>query len=219
MTLLDFARGPALLWSLVVFVVGVLWRLFGIFLLKHKRDLNEARNGGVAPWLGGLKLVVMRSWPRKEFMPSTGYNEAMGYVFHIGLAIVVFGGAFHITFIKGLLGVSWPSLPNSVIYFTGVITVATLVAVLVRRLTHPVLRVLSNFDDYFSWFVTIAPLVTGLMAVAHLGARYETLLAVHILSFELLLLWFPFGKLMHAFFIVPSRAVTGYMFTRKGAST
>ncbi len=219
MTVLDFARGPGLQWSLVIFVIGVLWRLVGIFFLKHTRDLNEPRNGGVAPWLGGLKVVFTRMWPRKEFRARTAYSETLSYIFHFGLAIVVFFGAFHITFIKSLFGVSWGNLPNSVIYFTAVITLATMVALLIRRLTHPVLKVLSNFDDYFSWAVVAAPLVTGLMATAHLGGPYETLLGVHILSFEVLLVWFPFGKLMHAFLVAPSRAAAGYVFTRKGAST
>lgn len=219
MDLLAFARGPALTFSLVIFVVGVLWRLLAIFFLPHRRDLSEPRKSGIAPWLGGARVVFERMWPRKEFQPRTTYNQALGYIFHIGLAIIVFGGAFHILFIKSLFGVSWPSLPNTFVYATGVLTIVALVAMLIRRITHPVVRMLSNFDDYFSWFLTIAPVATGLMAVAHLGARYETLLALHILSFELLLIWFPFGKLMHAFLFVPSRAVTGYVFTRRGAST
>ena len=33
-----------------------------------------------------------------------------------------------------------------------------------------VLRMLSNFDDYFSWFITALVMVTGLMATAHIGA-------------------------------------------------
>jgi nitrate reductase gamma subunit len=60
---------------------------------------------------------------------------------------------------------------------------------------------------------------TGLAATAHLGARYETLLAVHILSFDAMLIWFPFSKLMHAFYIFPSRAINGALLTRKGASS
>ncbi len=219
MDLLAFARGPALYWSVIVFVVGIAWRLTGIFLLKHKKDFSEPRETGLKPWLGGLRLVAMRSWPRHEFAKKTMFNEIMGYVFHIGLGIVVFLFVPHILFMKDVFGVSWPGLPNAFIYGVGVVTIATLLAVLVRRVTHPVLRLISNFDDYFSWFVTIAPLITGFLAVAHFGARYENLLAVHILSVELLLLWFPFGKLMHAFLIVPSRAAEGYAFTRKGAST
>ena len=78
---------------------------------------------------------------------------------------------------------------------------------------------LSNFDDYFSWLVTMLVLVTGLAATAHLSAPYQTLLALHILSVDLLLVWFPFGKLMHAFYIFPSRALNGAILARKGATS
>jgi len=99
------------------------------------------------------------------------------------------------------------------------ISIAALVAVLIHRLVSPVKRLISNFDDYFSWFVTMAPLATGMAAFAHLGGwPYERLLAVHILSAELLLVWFPFGKLMHAFTIFAARGSTGMIFERKGAS-
>lgn len=219
MELLEFARGPALTGAFVIFVVGVLWRLLGLFFLHHRRDLTEPRHGGAAPWLGGVKVVFTRMWPRKEFQPRTVYNHVLGYLFHIGLALIVFGGSYHIIFINSLFGISWPALPNSFIYFVGVVTVVALIGMLFRRIAHPVLRMLSNFDDYFSWLVTVLPVVTGLLAVSHTGLPYETLLALHILSFELLLIWFPFGKLMHAFLFVPARAVTGYIFTRRGAST
>ena len=60
-------------------------------------------------------------------------------------------------------------------------------------------------------------LVSGLMATAHVGAPYHTILGLHILSFDLLLIWYPFGKLMHSFYIFPTRAIDGYLMTRKGA--
>ena len=94
---------------------------------------------------------------------------------------------------------------------------AALITALGRRLKHPVLRMISNFDDYFSWLVTTLPVVTGLLAVAHVGARYELLLALHILSFEAFLIWFPFGKLMHSIIVFGSRYTTGVTFTRRGA--
>jgi nitrate reductase gamma subunit len=219
MELLDFARGPGMQWSIGIFVAGVLWRVLGILLLHHRRDLSEPRVGGAAPLLGGAQKVVRRLWPRKEFKERNLLPTALAYIVHIGLAIVVFGGSFHLLFIKNLFGISWPALPSAFVYFTGAATVAAGIALLARRIIDPVTRLLSNFDDYFSWFVTLAPVVTGLMAVAHFGARYETVLALHILSFELLLVWFPFGKLMHAFLWVPSKARTGYVFTRKGATS
>jgi nitrate reductase gamma subunit len=42
------------------------------------------------------------------------------------------------------------------------------------------------------------------------------MLALHILSVELLMIWFPFGKLMHAVLVFPSRFQTGASFGRRG---
>jgi hypothetical protein len=41
-------------------------------------------------------------------------------------------------------------------------------------------------------------------------------LAVHLLSLELLLIWFPFGKLMHAVWFALSRGATGIRFSHRG---
>jgi nitrate reductase gamma subunit len=79
-----------------------------------------------------------------------------------------------------------------------------------------VLRLISTANDYFSWFVTALPVVSGLMAVSHLWAPYETLLAVHLLSVALLLIWFPFGKLMHAFLVFVTRSETAIHYSRRG---
>lgn len=217
MDLLQFARGPVLTWAFAIFAFGMTWRLAGILLLKRRTDYSEPRNA--TSWPGALKLIISRSWPHREFIQRTAFGQTMGYIFHIGLVIVVFGFAPHILFFRGITGLDWPNLPNAIIYLSGAITLGALIVVLGRRLSHPVLRLLSNFDDYFSWLVTFVPVATGMLAVAHLGARYETLLAIHILSVALLLVWFPFGKLMHAALVFVSRGSTGALFERKGAST
>ena len=85
-------------------------------------------------------------------------------------------------------------------------------------LIDPVKRLISNFDDYMSWLVTTAPMVTGMLAYSHIGGPYQTLLGAHILSVEALLIWFPFGKLMHPFTMFVARGVTGVLFERKGAA-
>lgn len=215
MDLLQFARGPALQWSLFILVLGTLWRLTGIYLLKRKTDFSEPRNPSS---LAGLRLIVTRMKPHAPFMKAHLFNYVLGYVSHVGLAVVVFLYLPHILFVKDLTGLTWPYLPNGVVYFAGALTLAAFVALLVMRLASPVKRLLSNFDDWFSWFVTVAPVATGLMAAAHVGARYETLLALHILSVELLFVWFPFGKLMHAVLVFASRGTTGMAFERKGAT-
>jgi nitrate reductase gamma subunit len=227
-TLLEFARGPALTWAIGIFVAGVLWRLVGIFLLRTKKDLSEPRNA--ATWKG-LRLIGLRSWPRREFLEGTAFGEVMGYTFHLGYLAALLFLVPHVLFFssvfEGLLGFGlgdvigfrWPTLATGVITFLSAVSLAALVAVLIHRLTNPVKRLISNFDDYFSWLVTAAPLATGMLAYAHAGgAPYQTLLGVHILSAEALMIWFPFGKLMHAFTIFAARGAQGMIFERKGAS-
>jgi nitrate reductase gamma subunit len=227
MDLLSFARGPGMEWAITIFVVGILWRLTGLLFLKHKLDLSEPRNP--ANWKG-LKLIVTRSWPREEFREGTAYSKALGWVFHIGFfaALVfslphilfftdIFNGAFGLTF-KKIFGFGWPHLPGGMIFFLAAITAAAMIAVLIHRFTNPVKKLISNFDDYFSWLVTFTPVATGLIAYSHVGGPYQTLLALHVLSVELLMVWFPFGKLIHTFTIFASRASQGMQFERKGAS-
>jgi nitrate reductase gamma subunit len=217
MDILGFARGPALKVALGIFCFGVAWRIAGFVLLRLRHNFSSPRTSMIGSWTRGLVAVGSRSWPHKEFIPRTGAGEALGYSYHIGLFIVVLLFGPHIVFFASLFGFTWPGLPSSLITVISVLTLTLFLAVLFRRVTNRVLRMLSNFDDYFSWFVTALVLVTGLAATTHIGAAYETLLGVHVLSFDLLLVWFPFGKLMHAFYLVPSRAINGALLARKGA--
>lgn len=217
MDLLDLARGPILQASIYIFIVGSLWRFFGIFFLQRKPDLSVPRKkAGIG---AGIRMIISRSMSSSAFKESSKMPKVLGYTLHIGLFVVVFLFVPHIVFFKDLLGFGWPGIPNSAIYFIGVVTIATGIVLIIRRLTHPVLKQISNFDDYFSWFVTMAPVLTGLIIPIRFGVRYETLLAIHILSVALLLAWLPLSKLAHAFLIFYSRGTMGVQFERKGART
>jgi len=130
----------------------------------------------------------------------------------------------HIGFVERLTGLAWPALPGWVFVLGVAMTFIGLFYALMIRLTSPVLRLLSNFDDWASWAITIAPMVTGMAVISlPLEQGYPAApanpapLAVHLLSFELLLAWLPFGKLAHAFLVFVSRGYTGAAFARKGA--
>lgn len=214
MSLLEFARGPALQWSVIIFVVGMLLRLFGTVFMMRNKVLSKPRK---EDWVkGGLRTTMTRFLPAPVFENRIRFQFIAGYVWHIGFFITLLFLELHILFFKGLFGISWPGLPNNVVMVVGGVTAAVLIALLIRRMTHPVLRAISSFDDYFSLLVTLAPLLTGMFAYAHIGARYETLLAMHLLSVALLLIWIPFGKLIHMVMIFPSRYQQGAKFERRG---
>ena len=217
MELLEFARGPALTFAITVFIAGVVFRIVSLLLMWRTRDSSSGRAKERPVLLAALREIGRRMWPESVYKRQTLFQLINGYVFHIGLAIIVFLLLPHILFFQDLLGVYWPHLPNNLIYAVSVITAVSLVAALLMRISNPVQRIISTFDDYFSWLVTFLPFITGLVATSHLGARYETLLGLHILSVALMLIWLPFGKLMHWFLVFVTRGQTGAQLNHRGA--
>lgn len=217
MELLEFARGPALQFAFTIFVAGITFRVFSLFLMWRTRDSSVGSMRERPAFIAALREIMRRMWPQAAYKQRTMFPLINGYVLHIGLAICVFFLMPHVLFFKELFGLSWPALPNNVIFAVGVITTGSMIAALVMRYANPAQRIISTFDDWFSWLVTFLPLITGLIASSHLGARYETLLGLHILSVALLLVWLPFGKLMHFLLVFVTRSQTGAHLSHRGA--
>lgn len=209
--LLMWARGPALQVATVIFMLGILVRILEILVLGRKANLAEARGSALA---GGLRTIVTRSIPDRGTLRRSTFNMVAGYVFHAGFFVVLFLFAPHILLFQDVLGFGWPSIPTAIIDATTLVTIITLLAVLAHRIRHRVMRFLSRFEDYLVWFVTILPLITGYLAFHRIGLTPPTLIAIHILSVELLMVVFPFTKLMHAFTLFMARyyngAISGY---------
>jgi nitrate reductase gamma subunit len=112
------------------------------------------------------------------------------------------------------------------VYVAAGLTFVSLFIALLERLTDPVRRLLSGFDDWFSWCVVFLPMATGMMVIhqSYAPGAVPALpldplpVAIHLLSVELLFIWLPFGKLAHAFLVFASRGVTGAALARKGAA-
>jgi nitrate reductase gamma subunit len=224
MDLLDFARGPALAFAVLVFLAGTAWRLAGVLRLPPMTDLSPARPGAPTPARAALRANWRGMWPRHAFSRRLLYITINGYVFHVGLALVFFGYAPHVQFVRRHTGLGWPALPDALIYLAAAATIVSLLMALVLRLTDPVRRQISNADDWLSWAIVFLPLVTGMAVMiepseailAHSRTLYRGPVALHLLSLELLLVWFPFGKLMHAVLFAFSRGATGVRFSHRG---
>lgn len=223
MDLLDWVRGPLLALSLAVFVLGVAWRGWALARLPASPapGAPDRRSFGAG---AALRAALHRMVPQGGFHPSATLVTANPYVFHIGLAVVFFGYAPHIAFVQRLTGLWWPALPDPVMYLAAAATIVSLLIALLFRLTDPVLKRISTADDGITWVLTFLPLVTGMALIGDPSADilsrehvlYRGPLAVHLLSLELLLLWFPFGKLMHAFLVLPARMQLATFFGRRG---
>ena len=210
---LTWVRGTGLNIAVAIFLLGVTWRLFEIYSLGRKKDLSMPRHASGA---SGFHTVFRRSLAPPGMLKRSPVSYIGGYVFHIGLAVVVFGFAPHILLISNLTGLSWPGLPSQFIDLAAVVTMAAMLVMLFDRNSKPVKRFLSTFEDWFTWAVTFLPVLTGWMAVQHLLLPYTTMLALHILSVEILLIVLPFTKLFHAFTLFGSRWYNGRVNAHKG---
>jgi len=211
-----WVRGPAFQVATIIFLLGVVVRILEILVLGRKPNLAEARGSAVA---GGLRAIISRSFAERATLQRTAFTEVTGWIFHIGIFVILLLFAPHILLFEEVFGVSWPALPTTVIDATTIVTIIALLAVLIHRIANPVMRFLSRFQDYLVWLVTILPLVTGYMAFHRIGLTPTMLIAVHILSVELLMVTFPFTKLMHAFTLFMSRYYNGAIAGYKGVKS
>jgi nitrate reductase gamma subunit len=213
--ILTWARGPGLALALAIGLFGGLLRIIEIQALGRKPDFSVPRE--VTPG-SGWRTLLSRSLPPPGMLKSAPLTYLGGYVFHIGLAVAVFGFAPHIEVIKGVFGVRWPGLPNLVVDLATIAAIVAMAAVLVGRFADPVKRLLSAFGDWLAWALTFAPLVTGYAAFHHMAEEYTLLLAIHVLSVDLLLALLPFTKLFHVVSLFMSRWYNGDMAARKGVA-
>ena len=214
--LLTWARGPGLAIALAICAFGILLRLFESFSLGRKADLSRAREHSPG---SGWRTIFSRSLPPPGLLKRAPVTYIGGYVFHLGFAITLLFFVPHIELARSLVGIGWPGLPMPVVDISAVAAMLGLLAVLASRLSNPVKRFLSGFQDYLAWLLTFLPLATGYLAFHHLLIDYTLALALHILSVELLLVALPFTKLFHTVSVFVSRWYNGDIFGRKGVAS
>ncbi|MDD5391555.1 MAG: hypothetical protein PHE17_00915 [Thiothrix sp.] len=211
-----WVKGPAFSAAMVIFIAGMVLRFFEILSLGKKVNYAVPKSD---PVQGGLREILRRFGTDKATFQRSLLTVIGGYVFHIGLFVVVFLLAAHIALLKSIIGFGWPNLPTPVVDAFAVITMLTLIAVLAHRLQHPVKRFLSTPSDYVVWASTFVPVLTGYMAYHHLLLAPSLMLGLHILSVEFLLVIFPFTKLTHAFTLFLARWYNGVSMGIRGVKS
>jgi nitrate reductase gamma subunit len=224
--LLMWARGPGFNIALAIFAAGIALRVVEILVLGRKKDQSKAKGSPVAQ---GVRTIFSRSLPRSGMVHYAPVTYIGGYLFHLGFFVAFFVLGAHVEFLDQVLGFSiwwpdaisfgWPSLGRVIVESAVALSVLAMIALMFTRLTDPVRRAISSFDDYLVWTLTILPMLTGYIAVNKLFGDPTLMMALHILSVEALMVAFPFTKLMHAVTFVMSRYYNGAIQGRKGAES
>jgi len=197
--------------ALIVFFAGIAWRILTVFRRGNRRDYSQPRSSGI---FGAIMANIRGFYPRKEVSSRIRLQVIAGYMFHLGLFVLLFFAAPHVKFIaEHITGFSWTAMPYWGFIVTSEIAFAGLILLWVHRVLNPVTQLISKRSDHVATILVFVVMLTGCMA---LGEASAELRAFHRFTVELLMVYFPFSALMHAVMFVPSRAYSGAFFGRRG---
>ena len=208
-----FIDGPLWYFALTAFVIGVIWRIVAIIKTGVRTDLSLARGSAGQ---GALRAIFSRFVPERTVTSRSKLQLVAGYMFHLGLFALLIFAKPHIDFIsERITGFSWPAMTHTAFIISAEFAFAGLILLWLHRVLNPVTRMLSDLDDHVGSILVFVVMLTGCLALAQ---SYEPLRLLHLFLAEVLLIYFPFSKLMHAFTFVLSRGYTGATMGRKGVN-
>lgn len=218
---LNFARGPFFQVALLVFVLGMTYRLFRVVFLGWSKDRVKSRGskfgGVIKTYLKGFLILPFYPWVKNTFNRNPLVYIAGGF-FHLSLFIVVFLGTAHMLVFKSLLGFGWATLKTPIVDWFAAIAIISLIMLLINRLVNPVVKMISGPSEYINWLVVFLPFLTGYLMFHHVGSPYEKIFSLHMLSVDFLLIWIPLSRISHFMFYFFSRTIHGVEFGKRAVS-
>jgi nitrate reductase gamma subunit len=209
----DFVRGPLMWLSSIIFISGIIYRTVQLFVLTRKKEKVPC-----------TKKIVEKTDQKKysseeqkfklllAFQNSLiGKNPIMAIVssiFHACLFITPIFAAGHALSLYESWGFSFITLPDNLIDLLTIIFLACALFFLMRRIVIPRVKSISTPYDYLLLFITAAPFITGFYAY-HQYFDYKTVITLHILAGEIMLIVMPFTKLGHMVFFFFIRILIG----------
>jgi nitrate reductase gamma subunit len=208
-SLYNFVSGPLVWLAFIIFIGGCLYRLITLIVLVHKK---EKFIYSYMSWKYSLRSILRWSTPfATENMRRHPAMTIVAYVFHICLILTPIFLLAHVTLVDESWNLSWWTLPDTLAAIMTLMVIAACVFFLVRRLVNPEVQYVTSASDYILLTIVAAPFITGFL-VYYQWFGYQTLLILHILSGEIMLVAIPFTRLSHMLFAPLTRAYMGSEF-------
>lgn len=204
--------GPMVWVSLIVFLLGTGSQIVRFYTLTRKAGPGVL--SAFPPWIEEDKprrpfkrrLQAMLQQLKYSVLTIHPFTIAVSAVFHLCLLIVPLFLLGHNVLIANAFGMALPAIPDAL---ADALTVAVLLCCLfflLRRLFLARVRALSSVTDYVVLALATVPFLSGFLAYHQLfGLDYRTLMTIHMLSGELMIMAIPFTKLTHMIFFFMNR--------------
>lgn len=216
--MVEFIEGPLILVSFIIFFSGILLQIYSFFSLTQekerailpieikKQNLPKGLAARVRTWIRRLKGTVFGSHPVVMVVTS---------VFHLLIFIVPIFLLAHNILLEAAWGIRFWSLPEPISDGLTVLVLLGGLFFLCRRVFLRRVRSITTPYDYLILLIALAPFLTGFLAY-HQWFDYRSMMFLHILSGEVMLITIPFTRLAHMIYFFLYRFFIGseYSFTR-----
>jgi nitrate reductase gamma subunit len=197
---LEWARGPVFVFSFTLMILGLI-RNFLLTIWGIIKALSRAGDKKL-PWKQLLGASFSWLFPVKKFKERLWYSLS-SILFHVGLIIVPVFLIEHVALWRRGLGISWPTIGQSLADGLTLMTLVMILALLIGRISSPAARALSRGQDFTLLIIIALPFFSGFLASHPLlnPFDYQATMLVHVLSGNLIMCLIPFTKLCHSVII------------------
>jgi len=202
--LYPLASGPLVWFSVTFFFAGCTYQVIHFLRLTRPKPPPAALPTQPVRLVETvLRHTIGFTWPGKEKSLAL-----VSLFFHAVLVLIPLFLLGHNIMLRNAIGLSLFSLPEIVADRLTVLLLLCALFFLLRRLLIRRVRRLTSFYDYWVLGLAIAPFATGFLAY-HQILPYQTILTLHMLCGELMLIAIPFTKLSHMIFYFLNRFLLG----------
>ena len=204
-----FVSGPLLWLSVIVFVVGFVYRAVKLFRLTQKREVvlcpvTSPKDGPASSISAEERKLDQIARFQNSVIGRHPVMVIVSTVFHLSLFVAPLFLLAHNLMLSRFIGIRLPSLPAGLADLITLLVLGGAIFFLVRRIAVPKVAAISCGDDYGVLFLTVLPFLTGFLAY-HQLFDYKTVLTMHVFTGDLLLMALPFTKAGHMVFFFFSR--------------
>jgi len=179
----SFVAGPLLRITFLVVIVGIFTRIafFSYTILKSSKNKDSR-------WSYVLTTFLRSVLPFYKAVAKKPLYATIRYIFHVCLIVVPIWTSGHIILLNlSRFGWYWAPLPDAWVDWMTLLLLGLAAFFLFRRIVSVDIHLNSSKSDYFLIIITALPFLTGFIAY-HQWFDYKTMLIIHILSGEAMLL-------------------------------
>ena len=197
----DLIRGPLVWVAFLVFILGTAYQVYRFYRLSKPKEHFRVRVpfGGPPKEPDETPTEPELSWWQKVRLTVMGTTPVVVVVttlFHLTLVLTPLFVLGHNVLLDLAWHASLPSLPEVLVDALTIVVIAGGIFFLLRRLFLARVRAISTAYDYLVLLIATAPFITGFLAYHHL-LDYDTVILLHMLAGEIMLMAVPFTKLVH----------------------